>query len=172
MVHPVPAFDYRARLVQPAELADIPTLPGAWSITHPLGRPAGGTYTEVAFADEALDELVHATPQQVEAVCEEVTRRVAVDLYGTAWAFTYRPDQYADAIERHHVRRRELVIVTALTLYADFRKEPQPPPSTYGIRPHRYPRTQAEADMLRRIAERDLPRIPPDLTDPREEPRP
>lgn len=109
-----PALNYAARL-DPSNLG--PTWAGSWFISHGLGKPAQNTYTEVAFTDEALGELVHATPSEVERVQEEVVRRVAVELYGTAWAFTYRPDQYEDAIARHGLRRRERVIVTSIEVY-------------------------------------------------------
>jgi hypothetical protein len=98
-----------------AELDPEPTpgrvLPGSWFITHPLGRPAGNTYTEVAFAPDVA--------VQPRAVLDEVVRHVARDLYGTAWAFTYPPEDFADAIERYGSRRRERVVVTDLEVYGD-----------------------------------------------------
>ena len=80
-----------------------PARPGSWFITHRLGRPAGGTYTEVAMPAhaEALDR----------AVLETVVRAVAVELYGSAWAFIYGPEQHAEAIARWSSPRRELVVV-------------------------------------------------------------
>lgn len=83
-------------------------LPGSWFITHPLGGPAAGTYTEVAI--EGAERLP-------ERVADEVVRRVAIDLYGTRWAFHYRPDQYAGAIGRWGMRRRERVTVTGVEVW-------------------------------------------------------
>lgn len=51
-----------------------------------------------------------------ERVLDEAVRAVALELYGQAWAFHYPPDQYADAIERHGVKRRERVAITALAV--------------------------------------------------------
>jgi hypothetical protein len=95
---------------------------GSWFVTHPLGRPAGNTYTEVAFAPDVLAR------QHSPAVLDQVVRSVAVDLYGTAWAFTYPPEDYVDAIERWHMRRRERVVVTRLVVYPDPnpREDPRP----------------------------------------------
>jgi hypothetical protein len=91
---------------------------GSWSVTHPLGKPAGGTYTEVAFDPGCVARLTRdLTPADMLRVLDEVVRLVAGDLYGIRWAFHYPPEQYADAIERHRMRRRELVIVTAIDVY-------------------------------------------------------
>ena len=88
---------------------------GSWSITFGFGKPAERTYTEVAFTRDA--RFGAAFDQLPERVLEEVVRRVAVDLYGTAWAFTYRPDQYAEAIARWGLRRRERVVVTSIEVW-------------------------------------------------------
>lgn len=115
-----PRFDYVAHLAD--FVPDLIDVGPPWYITHPLGRPAGGTYTEVAFSRTA--RFAAARHERPDAVLEEVVRRVAVDLYGTAWAFTYRPDQYDDAIGRWQMRRRERVVVTVLNLYTDREDRP------------------------------------------------
>ncbi|MDP5182138.1 hypothetical protein QOZ88_05775 [Blastococcus sp. BMG 814] len=84
--------------------------PNDWTVTFGFGKPAAGMYTAVHFA-----EVPHLSLP--ERVLEEVVRRVAVDLYGTAWAFTYRPEQYADAIARWGLRRRERVVVTSIEVW-------------------------------------------------------
>lgn len=115
-----PHVGYAATL-EPLDQFHSSTRPRAglsWFVTHPLGKPAGGTYTEVAFDRGCVDPLqTHLTPADMLRVLDEVVRLVAGDLYGIRWAFSYRPDQYADAIERHRMRRRELVIVTAIDVY-------------------------------------------------------
>jgi hypothetical protein len=85
-------------------------LPDSWAITHTVGGPAAGTYTEVAFGDNARIDP-HGDPWP-ETVLQEAVRQVAVGLYGTAWAFTYRPEQVAGAVHRHGTRRRERVVIT------------------------------------------------------------
>lgn len=98
---------YEARLVLVGDLDESPRDPGSWSITHGLGGPAGGTYTEVRIDDTRLsDQLAH-----------EVVRRVAVDLYGTAWAFTYPPERFEHALADHGLRRREVVLVEGVEVY-------------------------------------------------------
>ena len=84
---------------------------GSWFITHGFGKPAAGTYTEVAFTPE-----VQAAGHP-EHVLDAAVRRVAVELYGTAWAFHYRPQERADAIERWSLRRRERVVITELEVW-------------------------------------------------------
>jgi hypothetical protein len=104
-------MDFTSRLV--AEVSTVAAnVPGSWFITHGLGTPAAGTYTEVAFAPEVLQQ-----PEATEAALEQITRQVARALYGNAWAFTYRPDQWHEAIERHGMRRRERVVVTELSTW-------------------------------------------------------
>lgn len=99
-----------AKLAPHADV-DVPDGARSWFITHGLGKPAGGTFTEVVIDGTPEDD--DGAPLPVEVV-EQLVREIAVQLYGTAWAFTYRPDQYADAIGRHGMRRRELVLVDAL----------------------------------------------------------
>jgi hypothetical protein len=86
----------------------------SWFITHGLGGPAEGTFTEVAFDGETTETPLPVT----EAVLEAITRTVAVQLYGRAWAFVYRPDQYASSIERHGMRRRERVVVSGIEVFS------------------------------------------------------
>lgn len=91
--------------------------PNSWFITHPLGKPAGGTYTEVTFTDAALNGLDrdHA---RTPAVLEQVVREVAAELYGTAWAFIYGPEQHPDAIARFESPRREHVLVELVEVFS------------------------------------------------------
>lgn len=102
-----PVFDYEAQLDQ--ESSDPWGRP--WTVTFGFGKPAQGTYTEIAFAPEV------AAQNHPERVLEEVVRQVVIDLYGTAWAFTYRPDQYDEAIARWSLRRRERVVVTSIEVW-------------------------------------------------------
>jgi hypothetical protein len=85
--------------------------PGSWFITHPLGKPAGNTYTEVIITPAVQAE------EHPEHVIDAVVRRVADELYGRAWAFHYRPEQYADSIERWGMTRRERVAVTSVEVW-------------------------------------------------------
>lgn len=100
-----PALDYEARLDEDP----IGPWSGAWSITFGFGKPAQNTYTEVAFRGE-----LQTLPARV---LDEVVHRVAADLYGTAWAFTYPPEQYEEAVARFRIRRRERVIVTRVEVW-------------------------------------------------------
>jgi hypothetical protein len=111
---PAPAPSIHASLV-PEVSEHAANLPGSWFLTHGLGKPAALTYTEVAFSAEALiDPDGKPWP---EHVLDRAVLEVAGQLYGRAYAFHYRPDQYADAIERHGLRRRERVIVTSIEVY-------------------------------------------------------
>lgn len=111
MTAPPPTIHVEAQLI-PDVSTHAAVLPGSWYITHGMGKPAQNTYTEVAFTPE-----VQAAGHP-EAVLEEATRKVAADLYGRCWAFTYRPDQYEESIARWRVRRRERVVVTTLEVWA------------------------------------------------------
>lgn len=82
------------------------TLPGSWYVTHPLGGPAGGTYTEIAFAPGVL------ALELDQSVMDDVVREVASSLYGDRWAFAYLPHYFEEAIGRHGLRRRERVFVS------------------------------------------------------------
>jgi hypothetical protein len=101
------SIDYEARLALIGDLHESPLLPGSWFITHRLGGPARNTYTEVAFDAPPPDPLI----------AQEIVRRVAIDLYGTSWAFHYRPDSFEDAIGRWDMRRRERVVVTRIEVF-------------------------------------------------------
>jgi hypothetical protein len=104
--HP-PEIMYDARL-ESLEQQPLDPAPTSWFITHELGGPAAGTFTEVAFDDT----------RHPDTVLEPVVRLVAVELYGTRWAFLYPPEQYAGAIGRHSMRRRELVVVSGIEVLA------------------------------------------------------
>lgn len=79
-------------------------LTGSWFITHGIGTPAGGTFTEVAIDPAVLGDA----PRDIaRAALEQTVRELAVQLYGDSWAFTYDP-QHPPA----EPNRRELVVVT------------------------------------------------------------
>lgn len=112
-----PTVDVAARLVLDPE-PEVPLDPTSWFITHGIGGPAAGTFTEVAIAEDVLELLLELHDRDVVVeLLERAVRHVAGQLYGTAYAFTYRPGQYADAIARHGMRRREVVVVSALEVY-------------------------------------------------------
>lgn len=102
-----PTFAFTARLLE-SYTGATPPEPGSWFITHLLGGPAAGTYTEVQFDGTQLDDRV----------LEQVVREVAGQLYGIAYAFTYRPEQYFDAIARHGLRLRERVLVEGIEVWS------------------------------------------------------
>jgi hypothetical protein len=96
---------------------------GTWAITHALGSLAGGTHTEVAFADGSagtrdLDGDGSFRDPEREALAEEVVRTVANALYPRLWAFTYRPEQVENSVLRHGSLLRERVEVSAVQVYA------------------------------------------------------
>lgn len=112
-----------ARLVLAGDEAETPLRPTSWFITHPIGKPAEGTFTEVAFADDVLEQLAELHDEHVvERLLDETVRVVAVQLYGTAWAFHYRPEQYRDSVHGDGrwpaPRRREAVLVSALEVWS------------------------------------------------------
>jgi hypothetical protein len=109
--HPMRVVNHSAELEAVDTRGTVKPPPGAWFVTHPLGKPAAGTYTEVAFTQTVLDQ------QHPPEVLEQVVRDVAAELYGNAWAFHYRPADYEQAIERYAMRRRERVVVTAIEWY-------------------------------------------------------
>lgn len=104
------SFSTEARLVSDVA-QEAACLPGSWYITHGFGKPAAGTYTEVALAPDVL------AAEHPERTLEAAVRQIATELYGTAWAFLYPPEEYADAITRWDLRRRERVIITALEVW-------------------------------------------------------
>lgn len=111
MTAPV-TIHHEARLVPFIDGAEHAAVqPGSWFVTFGFGRPAQATYTEVVLAPQVRDA------GHPEHVVEEAVRAVVLELYGTAWAFIYRPEQYADAIERHNVKRRERVAITSLEVW-------------------------------------------------------
>lgn len=67
-----------------------------WFITFGLGTRHGRTHTRV---------LVPASLSRDEA--SDYVRSVAVESYGTEWAFHYSPDQYESAIAQYHLTVRE-----------------------------------------------------------------
>lgn len=92
-------------------LASTNIEPRSWFITHALGGPAAGMFTEVRFG----------FPKDVdvpEPVLDDIVRKVAHDLYGNKWAFHYRPDQYETSIQtdRWELTRREVVVVTDIEM--------------------------------------------------------
>lgn len=112
-----PEFDYTARLA-PITFPPPTPAPTSWFVTFGFGKPAASTYTEVAFDLEALtDPDADGAAPHPEYVLDAVVRRVTVDLYGQAWAFHYRPDQYDEAIARHGVRLRERVVVSSIEVW-------------------------------------------------------
>lgn len=88
----------------------------AWTITHALGSPAGGTHTEVAFVDDSLASVV-PTEHAVERFADDLVRQVANLMYGRTWAFHYRPEQYAESVLRHGSLLRERVEVSAVEVW-------------------------------------------------------
>jgi hypothetical protein len=109
------ALTYQARLAAPDRTARPQgrSEHRSWFITFGFGKPAECTFTEVVLPDFADD----GTPL-TQAVKDELVRRLANDLYGTAWAFHYRPDQAAEALWRYDVRLREHVTVTSVEVWA------------------------------------------------------
>jgi hypothetical protein len=107
--HAAPEVGYAARLVPLPREGAAPD-PSSWFITHPLGGPAGGTYTEV---------VIEAGPEPApEHVVDEVVRRIARDLYGDRWAAHYAPTEYAHVVKRYGMRRRERVLVQGIEVYS------------------------------------------------------
>lgn len=117
-VHAEPVIDYAAKLAERRPMHDRPD-PTSWFVTFGFGKPAAGTYSEVRLPAELTgpDGPVVVDEQRREAILDAVVRRVVVDLYGSAWAFHYRPNEYADAIERYGVRLREVVEVSSIEVY-------------------------------------------------------
>jgi hypothetical protein len=101
-----PTINYVAKLDPLA-----PTTHGAtsWWITHGLGGPAAGSFTEVGFSHEA--------GEMPEEILDWVVRRVANDLYWNRWAFIYPPDEYEDAIAPYSMWRREFVRVLTVEVF-------------------------------------------------------
>lgn len=104
----------RSKLVEGVD-EHAANLPGSWYITHPLGGPAAGTYTEVAFSPEAIGALNSSA--DVLAHTEDAVRMVASSLYGDRWAFAYMPHAFDDSIGRYGARRRERVLVSEVSTW-------------------------------------------------------
>jgi hypothetical protein len=98
--------------------ADVPWPGGqragrSWYITHTLGGPAAGTFTEVVMPDFTPD----GEPLS-DATKEAAVRQVAESLYGRAYAFIYRPDQADRSVHAYRLVGREHVIVSAVEVWA------------------------------------------------------
>jgi hypothetical protein len=117
--HDDPLGSFGARLVLPLRTVDSPAAPdlNAWTITHALGSPAGGTHTEVVFVDDSLASAV-PTGEYVEGIADAIVRAVADELYARRWAFHYRPEQYVESVLRHGSLLRERVEVSAVEVWA------------------------------------------------------
>jgi len=83
-----------------------------WYVTHGLGTPAGGTYTEVAFARHTPLATGIPPAEQSREVLEQVVRSSIRELYGNRWAFHYPPEEYGEAIGRWQLSLRERLVVT------------------------------------------------------------
>lgn len=115
---PAHLFDYTAKLVSHRPHADHRPDPTSWFVTFGFGKPAENTYTEVRLDPGAVDPLqTHLDAHAIERVLDDLVRSVAVALYGQAWAFHYRPAEYATAIERYSIRLREVVEVSSIEVY-------------------------------------------------------
>jgi hypothetical protein len=104
-----PEVVYDARLVQ--TMPAVTDRPDAWFITHPLGGPAAGTYTEVVIEPNPDGTPSAGAPLPAHIV-EHVVCLVALELYGNAWAFVYPPEQRDRGTLR--ARRRECVVVEGI----------------------------------------------------------
>lgn len=89
--------------------------PSSWFITHGLGTPAAGSFTEVVVPDFTdSGERVSRGDQS------EIVRQVADQLYGSRWAFHYPPEKYETSIQTDYwsLWRRERVVVTGIEVYS------------------------------------------------------
>lgn len=110
---------FEAKLTDVDQLAELEVRSTSWFITHGFGKPAAGTYTEVAFDEGAVDPLqTHLEHAEILRVLDAVVRGVAVQLYGTAFAFIYGPSEYTDAVARFELRRRERAYVTMIGVHS------------------------------------------------------
>lgn len=86
-----------------------------WYVTFGLGTRHAGTYTEIVVdtveAAEGYRNGRDRVPGETVSVAERATRvrEAAVESYGTAWAFTYMPEQYAASIKSYDMRLRERI---------------------------------------------------------------
>jgi hypothetical protein len=80
------------------------------AITHPLGMPAGGTHTEVAFVDDTSTELP-------ERLVDDLVRQIGNRMYPGSWAFHYRPNRVPDAVLQYGSLLRERIEVSAVEVW-------------------------------------------------------
>ena len=71
----------------------------SWYITFGFGGPYGGQYTEIKMPLGILTRTEHS----------EIARKTAFEVYGTAWAFHYGPDQFEQSIARYGMKLREVI---------------------------------------------------------------
>jgi hypothetical protein len=104
-------IDFEARI---DPLADTTIHPSSWFITHGLGTPARGMFTEVVVPDFTDNGTKLTVWQQ-----SEIVRTVAAQLYGRRWAFHYPPGDYESTIQTDNwsLTRRERVVVTGIGVY-------------------------------------------------------
>lgn len=117
--HDDPLGSFGARLVLPLRNLDDGLAScdlNAWTITHALGSPAGGTHSEVAFVDDSLASAV-PTGEYVEGIADAIVRAVADELYARRWAFHYRPEQYAESVLRYGSLLRERIEVSGVEVW-------------------------------------------------------
>lgn len=81
--------------------------PGSWIVTHTLGGPAAGTFTEVVFVTDGTLGADHMNPDVLDVLVHEV----ALQLYGRHFAFVY-PSAEKAGVEEFGMQRRETVTVT------------------------------------------------------------
>jgi hypothetical protein len=103
---PIGTCAIRLVLTAPGQATDE----GAWAITHPLGMPAGGTHTEVAFVDDTSTELP-------ERLVDDLVRQIGNRMYPGSWAFHYRPNRVPDAVLQYGSLLRERIEVSAVEVW-------------------------------------------------------
>jgi hypothetical protein len=108
-----PTINVTARLDLPAPWPGGGPAHTLWGITHGLGTPAAGTFTAVRVPD-----FTPTGEPLTDATKEAAVLEVARSLYGTAYAFIYRPERMDDGVYRHNLRGREHVTITAVEVWA------------------------------------------------------
>jgi hypothetical protein len=95
-------------------LADTSIHPSSWFITHGLGGPAAGMFTEVV-----VPEFTDTGEKLTIAQQAGIVRTIADQLYGTRWAFHYPPEDYEQSIQndRWSLTRRERAVITEIEVY-------------------------------------------------------
>lgn len=106
-------IDYTARLAPPNGMPQGRIEHRSWFVTFGLGKPAGGTSTEVVVPDCTDDGRPLTRDEK-----RQLVRRVVTDLYGTAWAFEYAPEDAEQAVFRYGLRIREHVTVTSVEVWS------------------------------------------------------